>query len=154
MSLKPDKTYEGEVSSGSWIRSSGNTPGFQVNIKYDGGDTSFTIWLTDKSKNIAKKHFKVLGLSEEQMKSPSYLNNTLPTAIIGRAISFETREETYNEKTRVRVAFINAPKDYNESDVACEAASFFNDGNAGGEDDQPPLPDDGEFQDTDSDIPF
>lgn len=146
MSIRADQTYNGTVTGGSWTRSANGNLGFQIALTCPDGDAGFTIWLTKNTKDMAKRNFQVLGLSEAQMRDKAFLNYQLPTHIHGREISFTTFNDEYQGKTRVKVKSIGFPvKSVDEAPA--EAASFFGAGTNGGQET-------GEFQATDDDVPF
>lgn len=124
--IKANEKYIGEITGGAWTRSQKNTPGFQVNMKCAEGTAFFTIWLTDKTKEKAKKYFDMLGVSESQMKNSYFLNNTLPTMVVGQEVEFGTALDEYQEKSAVKVIWIGKPKPQPTGDPAQEAANFFN----------------------------
>jgi hypothetical protein len=123
MSIKADMKYNGVVAPGSALyETQTGTLGYQVQIECNEGETSFTIWLTDKNRERAKKYFAVLGVDERNLQSQSYIENQLALDIEGKEISFGTKDEEYNGKHSVKVVYIGKKTDPN---VARGAAKFF-----------------------------
>ncbi len=146
MGIKPGKKYHGTVSSGSeLIQSQSGTLGYQVNLECEDGDTSFTIWLTPKNKERAKKTFlEALGVTEAQLNDGNYFEMELATRITGREVTFLTTEDEYKGKTSVKVSFLFPRSAVAGSSPGKAAASFFSGKQAA-------LPD---TPITDDDIPF
>jgi hypothetical protein len=141
MSLKPDHKYNGRVIAGSSLmETQTGTLGYQVMLECEDGDISFTIWLTDKNKERAKKAFETLGVSVENLKDPKYIEFKLGMEITGREVSFGTKEETYKGTTSVKVVYIGKKTSAN---LTRSVANFF-----GGSLPEPESPI------TDEDIPF
>lgn len=140
MSIKADWKYKGTVGPGSNIFSTQTgTVGYQVMLNCEDGKTTFTIWLTEKNKERAEKYLcDVLGVSKSNLGDPVYIENALATDIEGREVSFGTKEEDYNGKKSVKVAWIGKPT---SEKLSNDVARFF-----GGD----PLP----FKPQDDDIPF
>ena len=123
MGLRADWKYEGVVGPNSQlITTQTGSLGYQVNLIYDGGETSFTIWLTEKNRKRAAQYFDVLGVPAEKLKSRSYFDLQLGLDIEGREVVFGTKEETYNNKTSIKVAWIGKKA---AEDPAAAAAAFF-----------------------------
>ena len=158
MPLLADRTYKGVVAAGSRLiqSSKAGTPGFQVQIQYEGGEASYTIWITAKNRDRAEKDFFTLGVTREQLASRSYLVNHLPLAIQGVEISFGTKEEIFQGKTTVKVSWIGKVRANDESDLAREVASLFADASQDeAHQEQELSPEIDEFAESDEeDIPF
>ncbi len=124
MTLKV-KRYVGTIASGSGLyESMGGTLGFQLLLNCEDGATDYTIWLTEKNAKRAAEAFKVLGVDPARLAEPSEFTK-IGDEIAGHEISFETDEETYNDKTRVRVKWISAKKDSGVGSLEQRAASLF-----------------------------
>lgn len=146
------KRYVGTVASGSGLyESSKGTLGFQVLINCEDGSTDYTIWLTEKNTlptkdggpSRAARDFETLGIDPKRLKNSKDFT-IIGEEIEGHEISFETDEETFNEKTRVKVKWISPKKDRGVGSLEERAASLF-----GG------LPPSGVPLDTsDDDVPF
>lgn len=144
MALKVRK-YNGIVESGSGIvESQTGTLSFQVMLSCEDGETSFNIWLTEKNRDRALKYFEVLGADTARLSNQPYLEYELPTAIVGKEVSFGTKEEQYNGSAKVKVSWIGKKSDPN---VIRGAATFF-----GGKVPTPPSAPEAPI--TDDDIPF
>jgi hypothetical protein len=142
MGLKADTKYTGKVREGSdLIESNSGSLGFQVMLECEDGYTDYTIWITPKNRERAERDFQTLGVSKEKLTDDRYLQNGVGRDIAGRPLKFWTVEETYKDKTRVKVAGIGRA---NSGGAAKSAAAIF-----GGKDaDSPGTPI------TDDDIPF
>ena len=149
MSIYPDTKYNGKVGPGSClVEYKSGTVGYQINITCKDGDTTFVIWLTEKNHERAEKYFEILGVRLDLLKDPNYVDFQLPQDIEGKEISFGTKEEEYNGKKSVKVAWIGKKS---EEKLSNAAARFFGSTIA-----EPPtkvLVQSGE-QITDDDIPF
>jgi hypothetical protein len=124
MSLKV-KRYVGTVASGSGLyESMGGTLGFQLLLQCEDGATDYTIWLTEKNAKRAAEAFKVLGVDPARLSKPSEFTK-IGEEIEGRELSFETEEDTYQDKTRIKVKWISAKKDSGVGSLEERAASLF-----------------------------
>jgi len=149
MALKPDRKYDGKIASGAYFSYSMNgNLGFQIPIACEDGQAWFTLWLTEKNRVKATSTLIMLGADQDKLANQSYLDNFLPGAIVGKEISFGTKEDEYNGKTSVKVVWIGKKTD---PDVAKGAASFFGGGSPDPARNDEPLPAD---PISDSDIPF
>lgn len=150
MPLKADMKYDGTIQPGAYFSYSMNgNLGFQIPIMCDDGQAWFTLWLTEKNRDKATKTLIMLGADPDKLSSQSYLENFLPNAISGKEISFGTKEDTYNDKTTVKISWIGKRTD---PDVSKGAASFF-----GGKKISAPAgppPPESEFHVDESDVPF
>lgn len=141
MALQPDQKYQGVVGSGSALfEAKTGSIGFQLQIESEDGNTDFVIWLSEKNKERALKYFDILGVPADKLKDPNYLEFGLAQEIEGHKITFGTKEETYQGKSKVKVAWIGKASNGN---VSRTAANLFG-GNV-------PEPASGI---TDDDIPF
>ena len=123
MGLKPDRKYDGKIGIGSALCvASTGTIFFQLNLECEDGSITYPIWLTEANKKKAKKQMEIIGADMERLGSASYLENELPTAIVGNEISFDTVEDTYNDRQIVKVSWIRKKTDPN---LAKGAANFF-----------------------------
>ena len=150
MAIKADRKYNGTIAAGSSLaESQTGTLSFNINIECEDGDTYFPIWLTDKNKEKARKYFEIIGADLSKLNNQNYFDLQLPVDIVGKGISFGTKEEEYNGKHTVKVAWIGKKSDPN---LARGAASFF--GGAAPATPQGKFTDDGMPVIDDSDIPF
>lgn len=108
MAIKSDTKYAGTVRSGSsLIETQTGSLGFQVMLACSDGETSFTIWLTEKNIARARKVFTdSLGIPAEKLRNGPYVQNQLATDITGREVSFGTKTEEYNGKKSIKVAWL------------------------------------------------
>jgi hypothetical protein len=119
------KRYVGTVASGSGLYESGSgTLGFQVLLQCEDGATDYTIWLTEKNQKRAAEAFTVLGIDPAKLAAPEEFTK-IGREIEGREVSFETDEETYNGKTRIKVKWLSAKKDSGVGSLEQRAASLF-----------------------------
>lgn len=140
--IKAEQKYQGHVREGSClIESQGGTLGYQVMLECEDGRTFFTIWITEKNRERAEKDFRTLGVSTEKLRTPGYIDKQLGLDIVGRAVTFGTKEDDYNGRVTVKVAWIGSHGV--DSTKAASVAAFF-----GGE------PVEQTAIITDSDIPF
>ncbi len=123
MSIKAETKYNGIVGPGSQLyESQTGSLGYQIMLECEDGPTSFVIWLTQKNRERARRYFGVLGVDPEFLKDPRYLEYQLGLDIEGREVSFGTKEEEYNGRHSVRVAWIGRRPDPN---LSRSAARFF-----------------------------
>jgi hypothetical protein len=131
MSLKPDMKYNGTVGPGSHLyESQTGSLGYQVILDCPDGSTTFTIWLTQKTRERAKKYFELLGVDPELLKDPGHLEYQLGMDIEGREVSFGTKDEEYNGKRSLKVVWIGKKSAPN---LSRSAARFFGATTTGGE---------------------
>lgn len=124
MSLKV-KRYIGTVASGSGLYESlKGTLGFQVLLNCEDGAIDYTIWLTEKNAERAKRDFETLGVDPKRLANPKDFTK-IGDEIEGHKVSFETDEETYNEKTRIKVKWISPLKDSGVGSLEHRAAALF-----------------------------
>ncbi len=149
--IKADKKYSGVVRAGSHVyEAQTGSLGYQVMLECEDGETDFTIWLTEKGRERAEKNFSILGVTIDKLRDASYLEYGLAQEIEGREVSFGTREETYNGKRSVKVAWIGRKS---EGKPAQSAARFFG-GKVDAVASQVASPVVGKPEITDEDIPF
>lgn len=124
MGLLANERYTGVVAGGSSLfESQKGTLGFQVMLECDAGETSYTIWLTEKNKARAVKDFETLGVSLDELQDPHALEQTIGDVIVGRTIVFGTTSEEYKGNTTIKVAWIG--KSSGAGGLANNAAVFF-----------------------------
>jgi hypothetical protein len=129
MAIKADMKYEGKVTSGSYLSYSANgNLAFHICLECMDGNTSFTLWLTDKNKAKAIKTLEMLGADTSKLGSQNYIDYELANVITGKEVSFGTREETYQDKTSIKVSWIGKKTDPN---LSRGAATFFGGSSAG-----------------------
>lgn len=146
MGLIADSKYSGVVGVNShMIETNSGTLGYQIPIQWTEGDTSFTIWLTDKNRKNALKCFAALGVTEEQLSDQSFVEYKLALAIQGKEISFGTALNDYNGKQTVQVSWIGR-KGTPADGLSKAAAGFFGKKPVTTELDGDPI--------TDADVPF
>jgi hypothetical protein len=125
--LQPDRTYIGTIVSARLMQSKAKkTPGFQLGIETSEGDTAeHIIWLTPKNKERAETDFQTLGVDLSRLGSRSYIEHELPGATIGKEIEFGTKSETYNDRTTVKVSWIQPAGAATTTDLADEVAHLW-----------------------------
>ncbi len=107
MGIKAPMKYHGQVTSGTMMETKKGTLGYQVFLTCPDGDTSYTIWLTAKNRDRARATFvEALGVDGNKLTDPNYIEMGLANDIAGREVTFTTEEEEYNDKVRVKVAFL------------------------------------------------
>ena len=125
MSFHPDQRYTGTVARGALIESAKGTPGFEIQMECDEGVMFHTIWITPKTKEYALKDFAVLDVTESQLANASFLANELPLMVVGKPISFGTKEEEYKGVSKVKCAWIGKPKAPASSSLEKSVAMMF-----------------------------
>jgi hypothetical protein len=121
--IRADIKYNGIVAPGSQLyETQTGTLGYQVMLECGDGSTSFVIWLTQKNRERARRYSDVLGVDLELLKDSSYIEYQHGLDIEGRELSFGTREEEYNGKRDVKVAWIGKRSDPN---LSRSAARYF-----------------------------
>ena len=127
MGLRADTRYTGNVTRGSLIESGKGTPGFEILIECEDGSMVHTIWLTPATidKGYAQKDFAVFDVTEDQLQSESYLRNELPLAIVGKPVTFGTKEEEYKGEVKVKCAWIGKPKAPTAATLEGSVAAMF-----------------------------
>jgi hypothetical protein len=148
MALKPDHKYHGTVREGSEIiESQSGSLGYQVMLRCEDGDTSYTIWLTNKNRDRAEKTFtEALGVSSENLQNPAYLENKLAADIAGHEVTFVTEEETYKDRTRIKVAWLFKRSAMSNKSPGKAVAGFFTKAKTGAVTPDNPI--------DDNDVPF
>jgi len=116
--------YTGRVTRAKLTESQKGTPGFEILIECEEGAMTHTIWITAKNIDRAVKDFAVFDVSEEMLDSETFLRDVLPEKIIGKLVTFGTKEETYQDKTSIKCAWINKGRDASESLEASVAGIF------------------------------
>lgn len=108
MALKAPHKYHGNVREGSEIiETKTGTMGYQVQLECEDGYSSYTIWLTPKNRERAFKTFtEALGVDPENLTNSNYIEYQLALDIAGKEVTFVTEEEEYNEKKRIKVAWL------------------------------------------------
>lgn len=126
MPIRADEKYNGTVDVGSeLVESQNGTLGYRVNLECEDGRTFFTIWITEKNREHAEKNFAALGVSMEKLRTPGYIDQQLGQDIVDRAVTFGTKEEEYNGKTRVKVAWIGRQSAAVDGGKAATVTAFF-----------------------------
>jgi hypothetical protein len=121
--IKADCRYNAVVAPGSQLYESQNgSLGYQVMLECPEGSTTFTIWLTDKNRDRARKFFEILGVDPGTLRDSSYIEYQLGLDIEGRELCFGTKDEEYNGKHSVKVVWIGRKTDPN---LSRSAAKFF-----------------------------
>lgn len=126
MSIKPGKRYTGTVTGGQLFESALNlTPGYQVFLDCEDGQTEFVIWLTPGNRKGMLRSFKVLGADMDRMSNKSYLLNELAGVITGKEVTFEAKEEEWRGEVKVKVAWIGKVSAASEEELADSVAALF-----------------------------
>ncbi len=146
MALKADHKYSGAVCPGSaLIETQKGTLGYQVQLECEDGETSYTIWLTPKTRENARECFeKALGVDPKKLEDGNYIEMQLALDIDGREVSFTTREEEYKGKVKVKVSGLYKRSASSGQPLGKAASSFF----------KGLTPQADKFVATDDDIPF
>jgi hypothetical protein len=145
MAIAAERKYDGRIREGSYFAYSMNgNLALHILLDCEDGSTSFTLWLTEKNKAKAIKTLETLGADPAKLSNQNYLDYELANVLAGKEVSFGTKEDDYNGKTSIKVAWIGKKTDPN---VGRGAASFFG-GKVQNNEEPPP------FTPGDSDIPF
>lgn len=127
MSLRADTRYTGTVERGTLVESQKGTPGFELLFECDEGTMVHTIWLTPATieKGYAQKDFAVFDVTEDQLQSESFLRDQLPSIIVGKPVTFGTKEEEYKGEVKVKCAWIGKPKAPTAATLEGSVAAMF-----------------------------
>ncbi len=127
MPIKAGRKYAGVVTPGSsLIESQSGSLGYQVQLECEDGETSYTIWLTPKTRENARECFeKALGVDPKKLEDGNYIEMQLALDIDGREVSFTTKEEEYKGKFKVKVSGLYRRSASNGVGLAKAAGSFF-----------------------------
>ncbi len=127
MGIRANQRYNGSVSPGSClVESQSGTLGFQVMLECEDGETSYTIWLTPKSKEIAIETFeKALGVDPKKLEDGNYLELQLANDIAGREVTFTTRDEEYKGRSSIKVVGLYKRSASSGLPLGKAASSFF-----------------------------
>ena len=111
MGYQPDQDYTGTITAAAVVESQSGNSGFELRLlNPEHGQIKHTIWVTEKSADMAKRQLKACGLTEEQMGSDLLWND--PAALLaGREVSWHCKEQAdRNGELWTRVAWINSSK--------------------------------------------
>jgi hypothetical protein len=126
MAIRANKKYTGTVTGGAFFESSMNlTPGYQVFLECEDGDTDYVIWLTEKNRKKVARDFKVLGADMSRMKEPQYLQYELSGVITGKNVTFEARDEEWRGEVKTKVAWIGRVSAASEEEIIGSVSAFF-----------------------------
>lgn len=146
--MRPDTYYNGSVTSAAWVISEAKgTAGFQLGLETDEGESSsFTIWMTEKTKDRARHDLvKVLGLDPNRLHDAWYLREEAPAQVVGRRLSFRTKIEEWQGISKLRIASIGERRETDEAGPEAVAARLFS---------LPPTGPPSEVPPNDDDLPF
>jgi len=131
MAIRADRRYTGRVVEGSLYQSNNKkTPGFQLLIDCEDGTAEYTIWLTEKNKDRARRDFDTLGVTAQMLTSRNGWTFEIPGAVAGREVQFGTVIEEYGGEPRVKVSWIGKPGAANAEELAASVASLFGGGSS------------------------
>ena len=124
--LRPDTRYTGTIVDGGIYEANSGTLGYQLLLDCEDGATDFVIWLTPKSKEKAEKTFVALGIDPKALRSETGIEG-IASQLAGMEVVFGTREEEYLGKKRVKVFWVDKPKEGGASagSPLARAAAFF-----------------------------
>lgn len=110
MGFRAGFKYIGTIREGSnAFESQRGTPGFQVMLRCEDGDTDFVIWLTERNRENAARYFQTIGADMSRLENENYIQYELPAAIVGVPVAFSMKDETFNNETRLKCAWIGRP---------------------------------------------
>jgi len=106
--IEPDMKYIVTVQSAVTTKSKEDTLGLHLVFGCSEGTIGHTIWITEKSKASAKKSILAMGVPEAALSTAAFWNNPYD-ALKNATAQIVTESDSYNNKTRTRVKWINAP---------------------------------------------
>lgn len=111
MAVKANTTYEAVITGGGLYEANSGSLGYQLMLSTADGDTDYTIWLTQKTKDNGSvaKAFDILGVPLSDLASVAKIN-AIDAKIKGKKVNIVTKEETFKDKTLVKVQWLNAWK--------------------------------------------
>lgn len=156
MSVRADQHYNGRVLTGNWMESRSGTVGFQIRLECEDGEIAHVIWLTEATADRARQDFKLLGADPDRLNNSSYMDNELPTVVVGRLVGFKTKEEVWKGNVQVKVNYLTKKRESAEEggSVGRAAAKFFRGAQEIAESSPAPREEEKPFVATDDDIPF
>lgn len=126
--IEANKSYSVEVTSANLTRSqSKGTLALEIWLETEEKDSiSHMIWLSKNSKENAVKTLSGLGVSEGDTTKKIFWDN-VGSILVGRKASITTISEEWKGKTRIKVQWLNAPRDENsaEENLSEIAAGIF-----------------------------
>lgn len=118
--------YLVEVAGAAWITSQNTgSRGLQLDLESEEGGISGMIWVTERSAEVAERQFRALGVSDEQLTDPNYMEYQLPADLLGRSVKIATEEEEYKGRTSVKVKGIYPPVQETASGIGGGVANVF-----------------------------
>jgi len=118
--------YLVEVAGAAWITSQNTgSRGLQLDLESEEGCIVGMIWVTERSAEVAERQFKALGVTDEQLCDPAYMEYQLPAELLGRSVKIATEEEEYKGRTSVKVKGIYPPTQETASGIGGGAANVF-----------------------------
>lgn len=126
MPVKAGQTYTATVNNAYLGESqSKGTPALFFTLMTDDGVVDHALWITDGTRDrVTKTMADCFGVTLEQLQSRVYLDN-LGNELSGRKVNITTIEETYQNKPRVKVQWMNPEARKPEGDLTKRAASMF-----------------------------
>ena len=131
MPVKAGQSYAASVNNAYLGESqSKGTPAifFTFAVEEDGkpaGVIDHALWITDGTKDrVVKTMHDCFGVTLEQLQSQVFLDN-IANELAGRKVNITTIEETYQNKPRVKVQWMNPETKKPEGDLMKRAASMF-----------------------------
>ena len=116
--------YNGVVVRAQSTESKSGKPGISVHVDV-GADhpVSKTIWLTDKSLDIAEKQLRAMGATTEQLCSADWIE--YPTTLVGAEVSVTVEEREYRGETTIEIKWINSRHRTASAESRKRAAALF-----------------------------
>ena len=124
-----NKVYEVRITGAEWIQSSKGTVGLHLDLESAvEGWIDYTIWISHKSGDMARRQFAALGLADRLSTAEGVAS--LPEAVLEKTTKVMIYEDFYNGETRLKVKnIVTGPAPAEGVDYA-KLASILSDGAA------------------------
>jgi hypothetical protein len=127
--FEANRDYNVTVIGAYFMQSSAKgTWGHELTYEDANGETlTDVIWLTPKTLESVRKSYTAMGLTDEQIANPDFIKNP-QDYVVGKQCSIRTYADTYKDKTRIKVQWINPvhkEAEGNPVSAAADIASMF-----------------------------
>src|SRR5262249_397691 len=112
------------VTKSAWTQSQTGNAGIELELSCEDGQINYTIWMTEKSRDRAKRELEALGVSEHDLQDFDFVSNRLLTSLKRQQVTFKIQEEEYKGKTKLKVGGIS--RVINEAELSRSMCEFFN----------------------------
>lgn len=108
MPFEANQRYFCTVLTAGLVESGKGTVGIELLLSNDmAGETTHTLWLSEKAKERAAEVLAEFGVTAEDLKAPFWRDGC--QALVGQVANCDMKGEVYNGETRVRVGWIHGP---------------------------------------------